>query len=80
MYLYILEILGQRLPKACIALSSSWLLIYPRAISSLNLCSRSMDSMVNQYCHAMETDKKEVKDPVYSIRDMRLILKQVTRK
>ena len=37
MYLYILEIFEQRLPKACTAISSSALLIYPRAISSLNL-------------------------------------------
>jgi hypothetical protein len=36
-YLYILETLEQRLPKACTAISSSALLIYPRAISSLNL-------------------------------------------
>jgi hypothetical protein len=58
MYLYILEILEQRLPKACIAFSSSRLLMYPRAISSLIFCSKPIDSMVNQYCHAMETDEK----------------------
>jgi len=84
MYLYILEILEQRLPKACTAISSSALLIYPRAISSLNLVQNHtlhgqpiMSCNKDTHCSLFFFWKK-LKVLILSIRDMRLILEQVT--